>query len=259
MSAQPIHRLYRHFQELPVTLRVLFTGTLLTFGLGYLFALVYVYAAHSGRDGQPGLSVDDIIITYGGSSEGTKLESALLGPMRNMLPEGELDELLHWIHSGAEQDAYSGRIQGIVETNCLACHDGSNPHLSNLDGFDNLKETVRQDTGADLFTLVRVSHIHLFGLTFIFFIIGFIFSHAYLPPLWLKSVIMAAPFVAIVMDVSSWYFTKLFPPFGWVVLIAGALMGLSFATMWITSMYQMWIYRLPEHVARRHEGGPEDA
>ena len=34
---------------------------------------------------------------------------------------------------------------------------------------------------------------------------------------------------------------------------SGGLMGLSFAIMWITSMYQMWFYKVPEHVSGRHE------
>jgi hypothetical protein len=51
-------------------------------------------------------------------------------------------------------------------------------------------------------------------------------------------------------DVSSWYFTKLYSGFAWVVLIAGGLMGLSFAIMWITSMYQMWFYTPPEFVSK---------
>ena len=41
--------------------------------------------------------------------------------------------------------------------------------------------------------------------------------------------------------------------FAWVVLIAGAFNGLSFAVMWVISMYQMWFYRVPDHVANRHD------
>jgi hypothetical protein len=59
---------------------------------------------------------------------------------------------------------------------------------------------------------------------------------------------MFTPFLCIAADVSSWYFTKLYSPFAWIVLIAGGLMGLSFAIMWITSMYQMWFYTPPEFV-----------
>lgn len=252
MNDQPIHRLYRHFQELPVSMRVLFTGTLLAIGMGYIFALIYVYSTDAGRDGNPALTVEDIVISYSGSSEGTVLESALQGPMSAMLPAGDLTEIIRWINSGGDKSDFESRIEPIIEKNCLDCHDGSNPHLDNLDGYENIQAVVEQDTGTDLHTLVRVSHIHLFGVTFIFFIMGFIFSHAYLRPVWLKATVIFTPFICIAADVSSWYFTKLYAPFAWVVLIAGGLMGLSFATMWVVSMYQMWFYKPPDYVVRRH-------
>jgi len=64
------------------------------------------------------------------------------------------------------------------------------------------------------------------------------------------------PFIGLVLDVSSWYFTKLYNPFDWVVMIAGGVIGLSFAYMWFVSMYQMWIGRVPAAVAERR---PQDA
>jgi hypothetical protein len=253
MTDKAIHRLYRHFQELPISMRTLFTGALLVLGLGYIFAMLYIFAAHSAADGKPGLSVDDIKITYSGSKDVTPLEKALRGPMSGMLPQKDLATMLDWIREGADKKIYNATIETIVADNCLSCHDGSNPHLNNLDGFENIQGVVAQDTGADLYTLVRVSHIHLFGLTFIFFIVGFIFSHAYLRPLWLKSLIIIAPFLGVISDVLGWYVTKVYTPFAWVVLIAGAVNGLSFAVMWVISMYQMWFYRVPEHVSNRHE------
>jgi hypothetical protein len=251
MNDQPIHHLYLHFQELPMSMRVLYTGALLVLGLGYMFGLLYVYFAHANLDGKPGLSVDDIVIAYSGTTEGTQLENALRGPMSNMLAQKDLVSMLGWVQAGAERRSYDSQIKSIVDKNCLSCHDGSNPHLANLDGFDNIQTVVKMDTGPDMFTLVRVSHIHLFGITFIFFLMGLIFSHAFLRPVWFKCVIMATPFVSIVSDVSSWYFTKLFSPFAWVVLISGGLMGLSFAAMWTISMWQIWFYRVPDWVASR--------
>jgi len=252
MHDKTVHHLFVHFQQLPISMRTLFTGALLVLGLGYLFAMLYIFAAHSGADGKPGLSVEDIKITYSGSDEITQLEKALRGAMSGMLPQKDLATLLEWIREGADKKSYSADIEAIVETNCLSCHDGSNPHLSNLDGYENIQEVVAQDTGADLYTLVRVSHIHLFGLTFIFFIIGFIFSHAYLRPMWLKCLIIATPFAGVIVDVLGWYVTKVYAPFAWVVLIAGMFNGLSFAVMWVVSMYQMWFYRVPEHITKRN-------
>jgi hypothetical protein len=83
---------------------------------------------------------------------------------------------------------------------------------------------------------------------------GFIFSHAYLRPVWLKILIIAFPFGGVMVDVIGWYVTKVFTPFAWVVMIAGGINALSFAVMWVISMYQMWFYRVPEHVRDRYLG-----
>jgi hypothetical protein len=92
-------------------------------------------------------------------------------------------------------------------------------------------------------------------MTFIFFIVGIIFSHAYVRPLWFKYLIMALPLVSEAVDISSWYLVKLYHPFAWVTMAAGGVMGVSFATMWFISMYQMWIGSTPAPVLDRVEGG----
>jgi len=114
-----------------------------------------------------------------------------------------------------------------------------------------VKRVTEKDTGASLATLVRVSHIHLFGLTFIFFIMGLMFTHAYVRPVWLKCAIVAMPFVAIVLDVSSWYFTKIYQPFAWVVIGGGGLMAACFAVMWAVTMYQLWFSPPPSVIVER--------
>ena len=240
-----------HFSLLPVGMRVMFSSTLVVLGVGYLFAMIHIFASHAGRDGHPGLSVDDLIIAYSGSKSDSRIEGALKGPMANMLPQNERDEIIAWVRRGALEEEYAKQpanpalkpIAPIVEKRCIMCHNGSNPHIPNFKEFKGIKEVAQLDTGMDIFSLVRVSHIHLFGITFIFYIVGSIFCHAYIKPFWIKCVLMMTPFVAILLDIGSWYLTKLYPPFAWVVMISGGLMGLAFASMWVISMYQMWIYK----------------
>jgi len=255
MSDVPLHRLYRHFSELPYSLRSLYTAVLIILSVGYLFALIYLFHTYAARDGDAGsLSYQDLVVAYTGSGEASRLESALRGPMSTMLPPDELDTIVAWVQKGSDRDGYESVIRPVLDQRCMSCHDGSNPHLANLAGYDNVLKTTEQDTGADIFTLVRVSHIHLFGISFIFFILGLIFSHAYVRPVWFKCLVITLPFVAVLTDVSSWYFTKLYHPFAWVVMCAGATMGLCFAFMWVVSMYQMWISPTPSKVALRGGG-----
>jgi hypothetical protein len=256
MSEAPLHEGYRHYAELPYSQRVLYTATLLILGLGYLFALIYLFHTYAGRaGGNPMmLSYEDLVVAYSGSGKGSRLETALRGPMATMLPYEESNTLIGWIQSGTDRAKYEKDIKPILDKRCMACHDGSNPHLPTLAGYDNLKKVTEQDTGANVFTLVRVSHIHLFGLTFIFFIMGLMYSHAYVRPVWFKCSVIALPFVAIVLDVSSWYFTKLYHPFALVVMGGGALMGLCFAFMWVTTMYQIWFAGTPAVILNRKGG-----
>lgn len=255
MSDAPLHRLYYHYSELPYSLRVVYTSSLIILGFGYIFALIYLFHAHAGRDGNPNmLSYEDIVLSYRGSGKGSRLESALRGPMSTMLPPDEVAPLIRWVQEGANRDSYESQFKPVLEKRCASCHDGSNPHLVNLIGYDNLKKVTEQDTGANIFTLVRVSHIHLFGFTFIFFVMGTIFSHAYMRPVWFKCAVVATPFVCVVLDVSAWYITKLYAWFAWVVMIAGGVMGLCFAFMWVVSMYQMWFSRTPSPVTERRRG-----
>ncbi|UCH73481.1 MAG: hypothetical protein JSU82_14210 [Rhodospirillales bacterium] len=238
-----VHRMFFPYSECPLSMRTRYTGTLLVLGIGYLFARIHIYNSHAGRDGEPGLSVEDIRIAYSGSKEATKLEAAMMGPMSGMLPTNERGDIVGWIRRGLDEREYEDRIKPIFDRRCTACHDGSNPHIPDLNGYHEVSESAEIDTGMDIFTLVRVSHIHLFGLTFIFFIMGMIFSHAYLRPVWFKSLVIIVPFAAITIDIASWYLTKLHPAFALVVIGSGGLMGMSFAIQWVVSMYQIWFYK----------------
>ena len=252
MSEAPIHRLYHHFSELPASVRVMYTAVLCMLGLGYLFALVYLFHSHSGKDGNPrSLSYEDVVIAYSGTGKGSKIEAALRGSMSVMAPLEERTVILNWVQEGSNRTKFEPDVRPILDKRCLSCHDGSNPNLPNLNGYDNVMKVTERDTGAEVFTLVRVSHIHMFGLTFVFFLMGSIFSHAYVRPVWFKCAVMALPFVCLMLDIGSWYFTKLYHPFAWVVMISGGVMGMSFAFMWAVSMWQLWVGRPPEAIAKR--------
>lgn len=253
MSDTSLHPRYPHFSELPLALRVLYTAALFIFAMGYTFGVVYVFKTHAGRDGNPGtLSYRDLVIAYSGTGEGSRLESALRGPMAIMAPSAELNPIIAWVHEGANKAKYETDIRPTIEKRCMICHDGSNPRLTNLGSYDNVKKVTEKDTGTDISTLVRVSHVHMFGLTFIFFLLGIIFCHAEVQPEWIKSAVVGLPFAAMALDVSSWYLTKLFHPFALMTIAAGGIMGLCFAFMWIVSIYQMWFAGTAAATAKKH-------
>ena len=62
---------YPRFSDISVSERILNTVFLLTVGIGYLVALTNLYYTYQGRDGKAGLSIEDIVISYYGSTSQT--------------------------------------------------------------------------------------------------------------------------------------------------------------------------------------------
>ncbi len=242
---QQVHRMFFHYSEFPFSLRTLFTATLITLGFGYVFAMIQVYTTHAGLDGKPGINANDIAIAYSGNQASNRLQVALTGPMMGMAPSRERRAIMDWASDGAQKAEFEKNIKPILENRCLRCHDGTEPGAPLFTTFEKFAEYAKPDTGMSLATLVRVSHIHLFGMTFIFFTIGIIFSHAYIRPVWFKAAVIVVPFLTMITDIGSWYLTKLNPGFAWIIIVSGVLMGLSFAFQWFVSMYQIWFYKYP--------------
>lgn len=231
---------YARFHNLSPSQKLICTFVLFTLGMGYIFAMILIWESHAGLDGNKGVSVKDIMIAYRGDAA-TRMELALKGPMADRIDDASRAKIFHWIEEGAPEGAYQSAVKPILEERCVFCHNETNPHIPNLTTFDGVKKMAVRSTGVSIGTLVRVSHIHLFGLTFIFTLTGIIFSFTYVKR-WLKRVLIATPYLAIYLDIGSWWITKVSGPFAYLVIIGGALMGLSFAAQWFISMRHMWFY-----------------
>jgi hypothetical protein len=117
----PLHRLYHHYSELPYSVRVLYTAALLVLGLGYMFALIYVFHTYAGRGtgNKMMLSYEDLVVAYSGSGHGSRLESALQGPMSNMLPAEDGKAIIAWVKEGADRATYDKSIKPILDKRCI--------------------------------------------------------------------------------------------------------------------------------------------
>jgi hypothetical protein len=233
---------YTRFKDISISERILNTVFLLTIGLGYLAALANMYYTHQGLDGKAGLSVEDVVISYYGSTTQTRLGTAVKGIMApNLKIKSDQDVILRWIHGGATESGYNENIAPILNRDCIMCHTPSiNPSLPNLTNYEGVSE-VAHGGGATIPTLVRVSHIHLFGIAFILFFIGKIFLLCEIN-IYVKRVAMVVPFAAMLLDVVSWFITKSIPGFAYVVIASGALMGISMGIQILLSIYQMWFF-----------------
>ncbi len=232
--------------ELDTPLKVLFTGYLTTVAIGYLFALIQILFTHGMADGKFGLSIDDIVYSYYGNRSGTVLETKLNGSMKNKATEQEGFTIIQWVRDGADEKEFSTlKIDKIIENKCVMCHNSGASGIPDFAEFENIKELTKQDEGATFSSLTRVSHIHLFGISFIFMFIGLIFSFSTTASSTYKSIAIGMPYAFLIIDILSWWLTKLSPMFASLIMIAGSGMGVSFAFMWVVSMKEMWFINNP--------------
>ncbi|TAL91456.1 MAG: hypothetical protein EPN69_10215 [Rhodanobacter sp.] len=229
----------RTFRECSSSERTLFGLVLVVLGLGYVMAIGYLYMTHTGLDGKSGVTVQDLSISYYGNRSGTRLEQMLRGPMSGMRSEEDLNKIVAWLKSGADQAGYDKTIHPIIEKKCARCHSAkSGMNLPDFTTYAGIRAVAKVDTGMSIETLVKLSHIHLFGIGLVTFVLGFVFTFTALPA-WLKNIVIVAPFAAVVVDIATWFLTKWDPIFAYTVLVAGSVMGLSWAFQILVSMYQI--------------------
>jgi len=234
----------RYFYDCGLSEKLLYTAFLLLMGTGYLMALVYLYTSHEGHDGRPGVSIEDIVDTYYGNRSGTRLEAAIRGPMAGYLQQIEdRHEIVAWLKDGGAEQGYNTRIRPILEKTCLQCHSpASGLKVPDLSTYAGIKVVAEVDTGESLHTLMKLSHIHLFGIGLVALGFGLIFRLAALAT-WLKATLMVSPFVAIFADILAWFLTKWDPLYAYTVVLAGVLLGLAWAAQILISLYQLWLLR----------------
>lgn len=227
--------------KLCLTYRVLFSCFLLVTGLGLLMAATQIVLSHGMADGKPGLSVDDIVYSYYGNRSGSKLETELTGSMRAKAPAEVNFTLIQWARDGAPDAEWDPKIKPLLEKHCAACHDAESG-LSDVNNFEIVKKLADVDQGISFGSLTRTSHIHLFGISFIFLFVGWIFAMAEFNQTW-KLILISTPFAFLVLDVASWWLTKFWAGCAWFTMIGGFGYNLAAVVMIVTSLAQMWLPR----------------
>lgn len=233
----------QHLKDFEPPVKHLFSGYLTVIAVGYFFALVQILFTHGMADGEFGLSIDDIVYSYYGNRSGTVLEKKLNGSMKDNATEQQRFLIMKWVRDGAEQsDFESSGVKKVIESRCVMCHNEGATAIPDFTKFEPLKEMTTEDGGATFASLIRVSHIHLFGIGFIFMLVGFIFTFAETPTSKYMSLAIGMPYLFLLIDILSWWLTKISPMFAWLVIIAGTGMGISFVFMWVVSILEMWMF-----------------
>ena len=236
-------------RSLPIAFRALFSSFLVLIGVGYLMALSLMYLVVIEPHREMGQSlVAGISDQYHGSPQGkTSLATALNGPMAGKLSGPDRTLILKWVHDGAKIEGYP-QVEPIFAKSCVSCHKADAASIPPLTSYEEVRKVAQADTGTNIADLAQGSHIHLFGISIIFLLTGSIFALSE-TPIWVRVGLVVFPYMAILMDIGSWWLTKyLDTAFAYVVIVGGAGMGLALAAQILISLWEMWIDTLGDAV-----------
>ena len=240
MKSIPSNLAWLNLPNMPTPIKALFAGYLLVIGVGLCMAGLQIMLTHGMADGKIGLSLNDIVYSYYGDRSGSKLASKLDGSMKDKAPAEVRQDISKWAQEGSPETQWEPHFKGVFAQHCIMCHSQI-PGIPDFTKFEEVKKVAAINEGATIQGLTRVSHIHLFGISFIFFFMGFIFSFAVNVPRALKIVAIGFPFGFLILDILSWWLTKWSPGFAWLTIIGGVGYSVASTFMWLTSMYQMFI------------------
>jgi len=228
-------------KSIPMYSKVGISILLIVAGVGYLLGFANIIVAYAPIDEQPGLSIQDIRISFYGAREKTKLEKAIDGTMKEyFMDEAGYQAAKEWIGAGGPEDGFP-RIKEIFDSSCSTCHSADAQVAGVVtEEYKDVAEYLKQDTGKSISRLISLSHTHVHGTLPVMFALIFIFSFTLYKD-WIKTVVIAFSAVAILADVAAWWLAKLSGALAPVVILGGLTLALANAALILLPLYELWI------------------
>lgn len=245
-------------RELPLARRLLVTWFLVALGAGFVAAQVNLRLQHELADGEPGMTFEDVVTSFHGRP-GDSLLTAKVSPggsMAKHLPNpADRAALRTWVADGAREDAFAP-VAEVLGRRCVRCHNpgGEMRHVpfaasrEQAPEFRLVRPLAEASGGMSWAALARSSHAHLFGLATLFAVAGWVFTETSASSR-VKAVAVSLPFAALLLDVGSWWLTKIDVRFAVGIVAGGVLMAGAFALLILWPLWDLW-------VPRRRPAGP---
>ena len=232
--------------QLPLSMRFALTAFLLVAGLGYLLGLVNILLSYSPVDGKPGLSIEDIRLSFHGDPSGSKLEKALGGTMNQYLANpADKEAIITWIKAGGKENAFDS-VQPIFANSCDACHSTEVATAGIITStYRDIAPLLETDSGKSWSRLVDLSHVHVNALLPLMFCLSIVFSFTRFSNR-VKGVLMVFSFASFVIDVASWWLAKLWGGMAITVIFGGASLGVAYAFLLLLPLYELWFAKVPD-------------
>jgi hypothetical protein len=244
----------RGLDQLPLSFRLSLTAFLLVCGLGYLLGVANIWFSYAPVDTKPGLSIEDIRLSFHGDPSGSKLEKALGGTMKQYLATpADGEKIVSWIKAGGKESDFN-TVQPIFDTSCNSCHSAevATAGIVTAD-FKDVEPLLASDTGISWSRLITLSHVHINGLLPLMFCLSIIFSFTKFSDR-VKGVVMVFSFASFTIDVFVWYIAKLYAWAAPLVIAGGACLGLAYMLLLLLPLEELWIRRIHVMFVRSNVG-----
>lgn len=229
---------------LPFSSKAGITLFLLIAGVGYLLGFLNILLSYAPVDQEPGLSVNDIRISFYGARDTTALEASIDGTMKEYFnSEKDYESVKEWIADGAAEADFEPISLIFEASSCNLCHSSDGQAAGVVtETYKDIEPTLAQDTGKSVSRLVSLSHTHVSATLAIIFGLAIIFSLTKFSEV-IKTIVLSVSFCSILLDVGAWWLAKVSGALAPLVIVGGAALGLSYAVLVLLSLYDMWLRR----------------
>jgi hypothetical protein len=248
-------------RALDPAVRVGLTFIVLTALGGLVASGRHVVDHHEGRDGRPGLSLDDVRGAYHGVRTTAPLTIALQrGHPADVTDDGELllaaeerDVLSRWLASNRISEDYDNLDLGdaapaeIMAARCLACHSRQATLADDvgqripLDYWDDVKRVAfsRRINPVDVGILTTSTHTHALGLATLSLVAaGLVLATAW--PRRLVHVLIALMGVALAADLGGPWLARSWAGAIWIIVAGGGVYGVAVALTLLLVLVDLW-------------------
>jgi len=217
------------------------SGFLITIILGALSAVTLIGLLYSQNDRGFNIPEMDKVKSHYSDS---LLISAMKGSMYQYVAEdSDIDLVAQWITEGAKNDGFfKEEVMYIISEDCQKCHSRNAQMSGAITSmpFSSYDDILQYTEGGYSWTkMAKSAHIHLFGIAVFLVLVSMIMAYSSYAA-WIKTLLISAGWIALWLDIASWWLAKFFSDFAYVISVAGsveigavcAMSGLCLLNLW---------------------------
>jgi hypothetical protein len=211
--------------------------------LGFGFGHSNMKQMLQSKDGEPGVSILDIQYFFTGVPDRPRLQPVLNDRVhRDLIPAGDRETLVAWAVNGVPVEEFDDTIAPVLQARCVQCHgpEGAQSYFPVATPAELRPYAEPADTGIDYQRLAELSSIYTLVTASILGLLCALFLATRFEGAW-KELLVFLPFVALLINVLSWWSTKQAPLFAHIIMASGLIGAVLVAAVIVMIFLDMWI------------------